>query len=261
MSVPLQEDKQLRIATARAQDGNPSAVPEALCPLIDTLGTPEFGQHLFVCVERMLSANAAAVCAFGGCARGTRMIMGDWSGGTDLSDATIQRHTSEYAERYAADDPARLALARTPGSVVTTCQSRAELPHAGHRALLEEAGFRERVVALFPAGAGGWYSLNVLRRSGRVTEALFQRFARAAPVYGSLVARHLRMEPLTRLLQRSPLLTGREASVCCGLLRGRTARQIADELGIELTSVHTYRKRAYRKLGVRSLRDLFLLLL
>src|SRR5262245_63421405 len=108
MSVPLQEDKQLRIATARAQDGNPSAVPEALCPLIDTLGTPDFGQHLFVSVERMLGANAAAVYAFGGGARGTRMIMGDWSGGPDLSDATVQRHTSEYAERYAADDPARL---------------------------------------------------------------------------------------------------------------------------------------------------------
>lgn len=242
----------MQIATAHANDGTPAAVPEGLCHLIDALCTPDFPRQMFASVERMLDGAAAAVYSFGG-PRGTRMVIGDWQGRGN----TLARHTGEYVVRYAANDPARRALRE--GCVVTTCLSREELPNAGHRALLEEAGFSWRVATLFPAGSGGWYGLHVLLPSRRgPSGAAFGRFSRAAPVFGSLIARHLRgAEVEARLRSLCPALAEREATVCTALLRGRTAPEVAARLGIRVSSVQTYRKRAYAKLGVASLPQLF----
>jgi DNA-binding CsgD family transcriptional regulator len=242
----------MRIATAQAQDGTPTAVPEGLCHLIDTLGTPDFPGQMFASVERMLDGAAAAVYSFGG-PRGTRLVIGDWQG----RGGTLARHTGEYVVRYAANDPARRALRE--GSVVTTCLRREELPHPGHRALLEEAGFEWRVATLFPADSGGWYGLHVLLPSRRgPSGAAFRRFSRAAPVFGSLISRHLRGPELeTRLRALCPALAAREVAVCTALLRGRTAPEVAAALGVRVSSIQTYRKRAYAKLGVGSLPELF----
>ena len=242
----------MKIATAQAKDGTPPAVPEGLCHLIDTLGTPDFPGQMFASVERMLDGAAAAVYSFGG-PRGTRMVIGDWQG----RGGTLARHTGEYVVRYAANDPARRALRE--GCVVTTCLRREELPHPGHRALLEEAGFRWRVATLFPADSGGWYGLHVLLPSRRgPSSAAFRRFSRAAPVFGSLIARHLRGPELeARLRALCPALAAREVAVCTALLRGRTAPEVAAALGLRASSVHTYRKRAYAKLGIGSLPELF----
>jgi DNA-binding CsgD family transcriptional regulator len=242
----------MKIATAQALDGTPAAVPEGLCHLIDALGTPDFPRQMFASVERMLDGAAAAVYSFGG-PRGTRLVIGDWQG----RGPTLTRHTGEYVVRYAANDPARRAVRE--GSVVTTCLRREELPHPGHRALLEEAGFSWRVATLFPAGSGGWYGLHVLLPSRRgPSGAAFRRFSRAAPVFGSLIARHLRgPEVESRLRVLCPALTTREVAVCNALLRGSSAPQVADALGVRVSSVHTYRKRAYAKLGIGSLPELF----
>jgi DNA-binding CsgD family transcriptional regulator len=224
-------------------------VPEGLCRLIDTLGTPEFPRQMFASVERMLEGSAAAVYAFD--RHGTRMVIGDWQAGGNA----LARHTGEYAGRYAQRDPARGAA--RGGCVVTTCLRREELPEAGHRALMEEAGFRWRVATLFPADAHAWYGLHVLLPSGP-SESAFARFAKAAPVFGSLISRHLRGPQFeVRLRSLCPALTAREAAVCSALLRGRASPQIADELGIRVSSVQTYRKRAYAKLGVGTLPELF----
>ncbi|MGH8667999.1 MAG: helix-turn-helix transcriptional regulator [Burkholderiales bacterium] len=232
----------------------PRAIPEALCPLIEALGTPEFQHQLFRSVERMIGAGAAAVYASAD-AR-WRPVLGDWQAGR----GRLERHTREFAGRYASDDPAYRAFGLVGGSTcLTTCVAREELPHPGHRMLMEEAGFVSRVVSVFPG-----FSLHVLRsrEHGELSDPVFEGFAQAAPVFGSLISRHLRWSSLeTRLAALCPGLTPREAAVCSGLLRGLSSRDIAARLGIGLASVQTYRKRAYRKLGVGGLPALFHLLL
>lgn len=52
-------------------------------------------------------------------------------------------------------------------------------------------------------------------------------------------------------------LSEREIEVCSRILVGLTAEGISHELGIGLTSVITYRKRAYGKLGISSQSELF----
>ena len=77
-------------------------------------------------------------------------------------------------------------------------------------------------------------------------------------MFGSLIARHLRGPDLeARLRALCPALAAREVAVCGALLRGRTAAEVAAALGIRVSSVQTYRKRAYAKLGAASLAELF----
>lgn len=242
----------MRIVTTQARDGSVSAIPEGLCHLIESLGTPQFPRQMFSSVERMLDGAAAAVYSFGG-PEGTRMVISDWRVGS----GPLARHTSEYAGCYAAADPVRRAIRE--GCVVTTCLRKDELPDPGHRALLEEVGFAWRVATLFPAGHGHWYGLHVLLPSRRgPSKTAFERYSHAAPVFASLISRHLRgPEVEARLRALCPTLTAREAAVCCALLRGRSSPQVATMLGLRVSSVHTYRKRAYSKLGIASLPELF----
>ncbi|WP_319825965.1 helix-turn-helix transcriptional regulator [Thalassovita sp.] len=53
------------------------------------------------------------------------------------------------------------------------------------------------------------------------------------------------------------VLSEREQAVCLGILSGRKAEAIAADLGVASSSVVTYRKRAYGKLGITSRAGLF----
>jgi DNA-binding CsgD family transcriptional regulator len=228
----------------------PAVAPDGLCALIESIGTADFPRELVHSVGSMLEASDGAVYAFGG---GPTRVVAAWGNGA----STLARRTHAYAERFAERDPARRLPAA--GEAVTTCIDTAELPDPGHRALLEETGFGCRVVSVFPGPHGGWYSLNVPRPAGRgVADDLLDRFARAVPVYASLIARHLHGGGIpSRLAALCPALTPRETAVCEAMLRGRSAAEAAHALGIRTSSAQTYRKRAYAKLGVATLPELF----
>lgn len=71
-----------------------------------------------------------------------------------------------------------------------------------------------------------------------------------------------RVELVRRLLSRSgPGLSSRELEVCARQVVGQTTEAIALDLRVAESSIATYRKRAYAKLGVRSQNDLFALCL
>lgn len=53
------------------------------------------------------------------------------------------------------------------------------------------------------------------------------------------------------------ILSDREQAVCLGILSGQKTEAIAGELGVAPSSVVTYRKRAYGKLGITSRAALF----
>jgi DNA-binding CsgD family transcriptional regulator len=92
---------------------------------------------------------------------------------------------------------------------------------------------------------------------------LFQEAARRH----FLLSRELGVDPATgrpsievmseRLLNTKKGLSEREIEVCSRILLGLTAEGISHDLGIGLTSVVTYRKRAYAKLGISSQNELF----
>ncbi|MFB9948749.1 helix-turn-helix transcriptional regulator [Rhizobium puerariae] len=113
-------------------------------------------------------------------------------------------------------------------------------------------------------------SLYRTRESGPFPLAAVERIETIAPLLMAVVVKHVRLQgrPQTqplhppvheiagRLLQAGYALSGREAEVSAGLLLGRTHREISEKVGLALSSIVTYRQRAYRKLGVSDRRGL-----
>ena len=56
-------------------------------------------------------------------------------------------------------------------------------------------------------------------------------------------------------------LTAREAHVCSSLINGMTTQAIAQSMGVKASTVNTYAKRAFEKLGVNTRRQLVALVL
>lgn len=56
-------------------------------------------------------------------------------------------------------------------------------------------------------------------------------------------------------------LTARELDVCCRALIGQTSEGIALSLNIKTSSVTTYKKRAYQRLGISSYQELIRLVM
>lgn len=74
---------------------------------------------------------------------------------------------------------------------------------------------------------------------------------------GRMLATHfVRQNPLDFPLPLA-VLSERERQVCIGMLDGKKAEIIADEIGVSPSSVVTYRQRAYQKLGISSRGQLF----
>lgn len=79
----------------------------------------------------------------------------------------------------------------------------------------------------------------------------------------ALQRRRTRPELLELLATELPfcLLAARERTVCVHILQGFTSEAIALRLGISINSVLSYRKRAYAKLAISSINELFALAL
>lgn len=179
---------------------------------------------------------------------------------------------STYVRHYLPLDPIqRVIQAGMPvDGMVQIRVEPSDIRAAGYRNLLESAGIVERVSYLRRT-RGGWQCMTVARkqRSGPFAEEdllVLGSFARllmpmirrnetlteGAPVSGRGAVEELEK----RFLRRFPRLTERERQVCSRAVVGMTADGAALELGIGLASVLTYRKRAYRRLGVTSAAEL-----
>ncbi|MCE8539996.1 helix-turn-helix transcriptional regulator [Ruegeria pomeroyi] len=74
---------------------------------------------------------------------------------------------------------------------------------------------------------------------------------------GRLALMHFELVEDTGIPAPLTVLSDREQAVCLGMLSGRKTETIAADLGVASSSVVTYRKRAYGKLGITSRAGLF----
>ena len=103
------------------------------------------------------------------------------------------------------------------------------------------------------------------------SDAALDSFGALAPALLALVRKHMALmqpegdaatEPSARdmearLRSLCPALTERERAVCVRLLRGMTHDGIANDLGLALPTVKTYRNRAFARLGIHFRNELF----
>lgn len=120
-----------------------------------------------------------------------------------------------------------------------------------------------------------WLSINFYREVGAapLREGALAEMRELAPLIHTATSRHLALtrpqetvrDSAELLKERLSLLdirlTPREEQVCVGALQGLTNSEIGKTLGIETTTVNTLRHRAYDRLGISSLAELFLLCL
>jgi len=242
----------------------------ALSQLVDSVATERFGRSLLAFMRAHWGIKIVAVYSFRNPGGDTRLLMG----AGDVPAALVRTNADEYVGRYAAHDPARRAAMATARSTsaVATCLNRQELPEPGHRDLLEESDVRDRFACFYPGRDERWTSLHAMRSSGwgAISRREFGEMRDFSALFGALLALHLDQtseaaNPLLRLRQQlqcaGPALSARERDVCALLLSGKSSPEIASGLGIGVGSVHTYRKRAYLKLGVSDMREIFMRLL
>lgn len=170
------------------------------------------------------------------------------------------RLAAAYLQDGFRDDPLRAqVLALAPGAValVGWPAIRAALPEAYRARFFDAPGLGDKaavlavgddlrlIVNLYRAESGAEWPAPALRALARIAVLHFERrLAHRRP--GGVP------EPLMALSER-------ERAVCLGVLGGRKAEEIAHDLGVAPTSVVTYRKRAYAKLGISSRAGLFAL--
>ncbi|MBO9514627.1 MAG: helix-turn-helix transcriptional regulator [Variovorax sp.] len=228
------------------------------------VGTTQLAASYLVAMHRVLPVTFCTVFA------------ANAAGGIEtVSAASSYGHTAERtAERYVAErfdllDPhmawlAARALPKRPQLWIAHHVA-TEVADAAYRAACyTDVGIRERasVLLLMPTGQRAAVSFyrslaqpDFDREDFRRLETHAQLLADATMAHGrSAAARHDAAEPL--LASRLLALSLREREVVGHLLAGRTAKEAARAIGIELTTVRTHQYRAFRRLGIRTLKEL-----
>lgn len=170
------------------------------------------------------------------------------------------------AGRDAGDDPLVTRLLAT--DITDT---------AYRREIYERFGLEDRLSIMGHEGAV-WHIVSLYRdrATGRFSHPDEAALAARAPLISQLAARQLATTavggwagptlPPVALLERMVRdlgagLSEREAQVCARALLGKTGEGIALDLDVKETTVATLRKRAYAKLGITTLNELFALCL
>ena len=175
---------------------------------------------------------------------------------------TANRLAQDYLETGHAQDPLRPQIARLSAVAGTDVFSLSALvgdmtPLYRHR-FFERPGIVDKLTVLARREAA-CLGVNLYRFAGKGGFAPEQLSSPLLDVLGQLAL--LQYSDRQPQDMRSPLfsLSDREREICEGILRGKTSEAIAWELEVAPSTVSTYRKRAYAKLGINSKSALFTL--
>ncbi len=178
------------------------------------------------------------------------------SSGKRLADAYV-------SERHYLQDPNFQALkSLAPGQteIVRLNSVSGNMGLHYRKEFFETPGFSDKISIIRGTDQGNYY-INLYRREPGF-DARFDdpEFAHnVCTLIGVLVSKHFQLNEQLRLEGPLAFLSDREQQVCRAVLRGKKNEAIAVELDVAVSSVITYRKRAYEKLGISSRAQLFAL--
>jgi len=129
-----------------------------------------------------------------------------------------------------------------------------------------DVGIRERASVLLLTPAGQRVAVSFYRSLAQpeFDAADFRAIEGHATLLADATLAHGRSAMGTREAAAPALASGlmtlslREREVIGHLLAGKTAKQVARDVGIELTTVRTHQYRAFRRLGIRTQKELLL---
>ncbi len=172
-----------------------------------------------------------------------------------------------YTREYMRSDPIRLAVDafdEQTHTVALRLQPSDIAAEGYRRAFFEDRDIVERVSVL-QRSEGGWRGVNIARhrREGPCNAKDLSTLAALGQLILPIIDRHFEAQGMAawreslaviegRFLQDFPRLTERERQVCARAAVGMSVEATALDLDIGRTSVLTYRRRAYGRLGVSS---------
>ncbi|GGB99378.1 helix-turn-helix transcriptional regulator [Marinobacterium zhoushanense] len=250
------DDTQTTIMTTALTPPLPSP---ALIEALDQLGTTEFYEPF---LSWLHDAFGTEQCMVFFCRDGQKVST------LLYKDFAEDESARELAERYVSErhylqDP-NFDTLRTVQAGETQVARLDDLTTDMNRryreAFFKTPGFLDKLAIIRGTGNGNFY-INLYRRAEKL-DARFDDPAfthQATRLIAAMVSKHFQLNE--QLLQEGPLafLSEREQQVCRAVLRGKKNEAIAAELDIAVSSVITYRKRAYDKLGISSRGQLFAL--
>jgi DNA-binding CsgD family transcriptional regulator len=226
--------------------------------IVEALGAPSLPERLFDALGRLASIDE--IFAFTRPDRGAKPRM--------LASAGIGRQAgaraAAYRERFHGLDPLNRALMAGGASQLAVRVAPDEIADASYREACFEAPRFVEKLSIARRGRQGWTILSLYRgrRAGRFSASELERLSGVCQLALPLLARHGELaapvedDPLTRLDLRlgvlCPALTTRERAVLARTAIGMTAEAAALDLGIKPSSVLTYRRRGYERLGISS---------
>ncbi len=166
------------------------------------------------------------------------------------------------------------SVADQSSSMVLHWQSSGDIAHDGYRqTCYSTPNVSDRLSLLMQPAADIWLSVNLYRErdAGNFQPGEVELVESLAPLIGEATKHHYALRGqsqlgipqlmLARLRSLCPALSKRELDALRGVLEGHSAAEIADSMGVKPSSVVTYQKRAYLRLGISSQRQLFALCL
>lgn len=228
------------------------------------IGTPHLATSYLAAMHRVMPVTFCTVFAVGAAGRIETVSAASTYGNT--AERTSERYV---AQRFDLLDPNMVWLAKRKlpkrAQLWLGHQRAQEVADPAYRAACYgDVGIRERasVLLLLPTGqrtAVSFYRSLAQPDFGDTDFALLEAHATLladATLAHGRSAMAVREAVAPALSTRLLALSLREREVIGHLLAGKTAKETAREIGIELTTVRTHQYRAFRRLGIRSLKEL-----
>ena len=257
---------------------------------IAKLGQAEFEDSLFDLVNAVVCVDHCAVFI-----NDNQGAIAHLFTKSKLSDDICQSLAKAYTERFYVRDPKLEPLEQGLEGAMEPRMTL--LPHTpnsaydkGYQArFFTDTGLVDKVSSLLQTRQFNIYcSFYRLTESGRFEAHEFDQLSQILPILTNLIFKHSRLSGLKEkenqpdpIITQVPLsrtsdastnllkakdevfaqLTTREQQVCIRILQGFTSEAISLDLKVAMSTIHTYRKRAYSKLGISSQNELFSLYL
>jgi LuxR family transcriptional regulator, activator of tox operons len=234
------------------------------------LGEPDFGARLFGCLCDGMAIDMYSAFII---KDGTSLQLAFAGATCRTRDRFAVSASERYAETFWQSDPLlRVMLSNSPSASAPKTQSWRSIPRGEYREYCyERPGVVDRMSIYQQLdGTGAVLNLYRYKKNGHFSDAEVDGLRHWVGILPALIVKHVRMQgekgrsalhpPLDALSERirslNTKLSSREGQVCAAILIGMPAKEISRRVGVEVSTIVTYKKRAYEKLGVNSKEEL-----
>ncbi len=243
-----------------------AALPlSALKPLFKGIGTVTFADCLLETMNHAAVFDHCTVYEFDGAKPPSLVGVGSYG-----PKQRVLRSTHAYVGGLHQAEPVRRAMPELGQQLLVRYHEQSELPHCDWRHVCYEAvAINDRLSVAAKIDDAHCFVANFFRDVGRgtLTTPDLERVCSLAFAIAMAGRQHVRLTQATTMhkgdvtdshstMADFEQLSDRENQVCKLIASGWSATEIAQQLHVLESSIGTYRKRAYAKLGVGSKREL-----